>query len=147
MAVNKGAGVKMIEKERRGRPRLAAERDKFPTKSAGGILQALRESLGYTRLEFERISGLSDSSIKSYELGQPISPTVEQFNKFHDALVPAGFVGWVLLEEYGFKTDVSDAPEVMPALTQTIRMLDPEQQRFMLGVAQNQLKLLKSVGS
>ena len=113
--------------------------DPYPSLRAGEIITECRRAAGHTRSTLAVATGLNPFTIKIYETGAIKNPTVEVFNVLHDELAESGFIGWRVLEAYGYKTDHSEGG-ILPALVHTIRLLDSEAQDILLQQARRELR-------
>lgn len=111
----------------------------YPSASAGDLLTQYRRAAGHTRTTLALATGLNAYTVKIYEMGAIKNPTVEVFNVLHDELEKSGFVGWEVLEAYGYKTDHGEGG-VMPSLIHTLRLLDDEAQGIILQQARRELR-------
>ncbi len=84
-------------------------------------------------------TGLNEHTVKIYERGMIRNPTVDVFNAIHDELEPHGFIGWEVLEAYGFHTDAG-LPGTLPPLVHVLRLLDEEAQDMVLQYARRELR-------
>lgn len=110
-----------------------------PSEKAGALLTRYRQEAGHTRATLSQATGLNLFTVKLYESGSIKNPTVEVFNALHDELSGTGFIGWELLEAYGYKTDCSE-DRIAPALVHTLRLLDDEAQDILLQQARRELR-------
>lgn len=113
--------------------------DPVPSEAAGDIITTLRTRAGHTRATLAMATGLNEHTVKIYEKGMIKNPTVDVFNKLHDGLLPHGFIGWEVLEAYGFETDAG-LPGTLPPLVHVLRLLDDEAQDMVLQYARRELR-------